>query len=152
MAERIADRDLADFIEGVPANRTLQIRIEVMEDGHGLVRMPFQEHLGNHIGSHHVSPLFGLADAASAAALISGLGEMFASVTPMASGGDIEFKRIARGELVGECVFTPDEIDKIKSDLDTEGVSRPIAKVAIRDGDGTLCCEAQFRWHLKKRA
>jgi uncharacterized protein (TIGR00369 family) len=142
----------APLIEKIPANQLLGIAIEKMDSGAAEVRLPWRNDLGNHIGSFHVAPLFGLADATSGAAMISGLGDLMATVTPLARGGDIQFKKPARGDIVGRCTITAAELDTIRAEIDAEGVSRPVATVEMVDADGTVVASADFRWHVKKNA
>lgn len=148
----MSSHPFAPFLEGIPANALLGLKVEEMGDGAGAVRLPWREEVGNHVGSVHAAALFAIADATSGAAMTSGLGDLVASVTPLARGGEITYKKIARGDIVGRSRISAEDLERIRAELETDGVSRPDVLVEMTDADGTVVAEATFHWHVKKNA
>ena len=75
----------AALIEAIPANQLLGLKVEEMGEGVGVVRLPWRNEIGNHVGSVHAAALFAIADATSAAAMTGALGDLIAAVTPLAA-------------------------------------------------------------------
>lgn len=141
----------ADFLEGIPANALLGLQVEEMGEGVGVVRLPWRDEVGNHVGSVHAAALFAIADATSGAAMSSGLGDLMATVTPLARGGEITYTKVARGDIVGRSELTADDLARIRAELDADGVSRPDVQVEMTDADGNVVATAVFHWHVKKQ-
>lgn len=140
----------AAFIEQIPGNALLGLSVTEMRDGSAAVRLPFRHEVTNHVGTAHAAALFAIADATSGAALLSGLGDLLAFVTPIARGGEITYRKPGRTAITGRAHVTPDELTTIRAELDAEGVSRPDVIVHLEDEEGTEVATATFHWHLKK--
>lgn len=142
----------AAFIEGIPANQLLGLKVEEMGDGVGVVRLPWRDEIANHVGSVHAAALFAIADATSGAAMTGALGDLVASVTPLARGGEITYKKVARGDILGRAEISAQELARLRDELEREGVVRPDVVVTMTDADGTVVATAVFHWHVKKNA
>jgi len=112
----------------------------------------WRDEVTNHVGTVHAAALFGIADATSGAALLSGLGDLLAKVAPIARGGDITYRTPGRTAITGRATVTPDELAAVRAELEADGVSRPDVVVHLEDEDGTEVATATFRWHLKLTA
>jgi acyl-coenzyme A thioesterase PaaI-like protein len=139
----------AAFIEQIPGNALLGLAVTAMGDGTAAVRLPWRDEVTNHVGTMHAAALFGIADATSGAALLSGLGDLLAKVTPIARGGDITYRGPGRTAITGRSSVSADVLAAIRAELEADGVSRPDVVVHLEDEDGTEVATATFRWHLK---
>ncbi len=135
---------IADFIEGIPGNALLGLRVTQMADGRGEVVLPFRDDLVNHVGTVHAVALFGIADACSGAALFAGLDDLVASVSPIARGGEITYRRPALGDITGRAEVTPEEMATIRSQLETDKVSRPDVLVTMTNTEKQVVARATF--------
>lgn len=140
----------AAFIEQIPGNALLGLVVTEMADGSAAVELPFRDEVTNHIGTAHAAALFGVADAVSGAAILSGLGDLLTQVTPIARGGEITYRRPGRSTITGRSTVTAEELTAIRAELAAEGVSRPDVVVHMADADGTDVATATFHWHLKR--
>ena len=138
------------LLEMLPANKHLGITVDKMADGTAEVRLGWKPEIGNHVGSVSAGALFSLADATSGAAMISALGDAMSNVTPLARGCDINFLKMAKGDIVGRASFTPEERKTIMAELEANGVSTPIGHVEMVDANGVVVATAEFRWHIKR--
>lgn len=140
------------LLEMLPANKHLGITVDKMADGNAEVRLGWKPEIGNHVGSVSAGALFSLADSTSGAAMISALGDAMSNVTPLARGGDINFLKMAKGDIVGRASFSPEEIKTIITEIETDGVSRPIGHVEMIDANEVVVATAEFRWHIKRNS
>ncbi len=138
------------LLEMLPASKHLGIVVDKMADGSAEVRLPWKAEIGNHVGSVSAGALFALADSTSGAAMISALGDAMSEVTPLARGGDINFLKMAKGDIVGKASFSPEELKTITAELEADGVSRPVGHVEMVDSNDVVVATAEFRWHIKR--
>lgn len=147
----MTDRNpIADFIQDIPGNKLLGLLVTEMGDGKGTVVLPFRPEHTNHVGTVHAMALFGIADACSGAAIFAGLDDLAATVSPIARGGEITYRKPARGEITGRAEVTADQVVTIRSELATDGVTRPDVVVTMTDSDDVVVAEATFHWHIKR--
>lgn len=142
----------ARFIQDIPGNALLGLVVREMRDGAAAVELPFRAEVTNHIGTVHAAALFGVCDAASGAAIFSGLGDLVGSVTPIARGGEITYRKPGRSAITGRSTVTAEQLATIRAELEADGVSRPDVVVDLVDADGTEVASATFHWHLKRNA
>ena len=140
--------EIADFIESIPGNALLGLKVTQMGEGVGEVVLPWRDKVANHVGTVHAAALFGIADAASGAALFAGLGDLALTVTPIARGGEIRYSRPARGDITGRARVPDQQVATIREELAAEGVSRPDVVVTMTDADGAEVAEATFHWRI----
>ena len=69
----------------IPLNQVLGIEIVSIGDGVAQARLPFRSEVTNHIGSVHATAIFGLAEAASGAALAGAFAPVVMSIRPVAA-------------------------------------------------------------------
>ncbi len=84
----------------VPMNKTLGLEVIEMGPGTGVVRLPDDVRLHNHVGSQHAGALFAAGEAASGAAMGGALFAHLAGVTPLAAKAEIAYKRLAKGVIL----------------------------------------------------
>jgi len=147
----MTDRNpIADFIEQIPGNRLLGLQVTEMADGRGTVVLPFRDDLVNHVGTVHAVALFGIADACSGAALFAGFDALDGSVSPIARGGEISYRRPATGAITGRAEVTPEQLATIQAELAADGVSRPDVEVTMTNAADQVVARATFHWHIKR--
>src|SRR3954471_17100796 len=91
---------LADGLTAaIPYNSHLGLRVAELGPGAGVVELPDDERLRNHVGSQHAGALFSAGEAASGGAFLAAFAERLADVTPLAEGAEIAYRRVARGPI-----------------------------------------------------
>jgi acyl-coenzyme A thioesterase PaaI-like protein len=74
----------------IPYNRYLGLSVSEVGDGRGVVVLPQEDHLHNHVGSQHAGALFSAGEAASGAAFVGAFAEHMGNVTlPRAQRGHL---------------------------------------------------------------
>lgn len=143
-----ARRTLSDAI---PFNKHLGLEIVELAPGRGVVRLPDEPHLTNHVGTQHAAALFAAAEAASGAAVVGALGGDLARVTPLARGAEVTFKKPARGPITATATLRDDAPAFVARAL-AEGRADADVVVAMTDASGVEVGSMTVRWHLRASA
>ena len=85
--------------QAIPFNRHLGLDVAEVGDGRGVVRLPDDERLHNHVGSQHAGALFSAGEAASGAAFVGAFAERMGEITPLARTAEISYLKLARGPI-----------------------------------------------------
>jgi acyl-coenzyme A thioesterase PaaI-like protein len=70
--------------QAIPFNRHVGLDVAEVGEGRGVVRLPDDERLHNHVGSQHAGALFSAGEAASGAAFVGAFAERMGGITPSA--------------------------------------------------------------------
>ncbi len=140
---------IALFVEQIPGNALLGLTVPEVGVGTATVELAQRDEVTNHVGTMHAAALFGICDATSGAAMSSALGDKLFSVTPIASGGEIAYKRPARGVITGRASLSDDQVAELHAQLEADGVARPHVEIELTDADATVVATAVFHWHVK---
>src|SRR5918998_1966480 len=89
----------AGLAQMIPFNNHVGLDIAEVADGRGVVRLPDESHLKNHVGSQHAGALFSAGEAASGAAFVGAFAERMGGITPLAKGAEIDYRKLARGAI-----------------------------------------------------
>ncbi len=137
-------------LEGaIPFNGHVGLEFVEVADGKGVVRLPDEAHLKNHVGSQHAGALFSAGEAASGAAFVGAFAEHMGGITPLAKGAEIDYRKLARGPITATGTLA-EEKDALLSRLDAEGrVEFPI-RVEMVDADGNTVAEMTVHWHVRR--
>jgi acyl-coenzyme A thioesterase PaaI-like protein len=139
----------AGLQQAVPFNQHLGLEIVELSLGRGVVRLPDDGSLRNHVGSQHASALFAVGQAASGAALATAFAEHLEAVEPLAEAAEVSYRQIARGPITATAVLgaTPDEL---LADLDDAGEIRFAIDVSLTDGAANVVAEMTVRWLVRQ--
>lgn len=135
----------------IPFNKHLGLRVEEVGPGRGVVTLPDEGHLHNHVGSQHAGGLFSAGEAASGGAFMGAFVEHLGSITPLARGASISYLKLARGPVTAVGTLSED-VDGLLASLESDGrVEFPIS-VSMTDADGVVVAEMTVQWHVRKNA
>jgi acyl-coenzyme A thioesterase PaaI-like protein len=134
--------------QAVPFAAFLNLEITDVGPGHAVVRLPERPELTNHVGSQHAGALFTAAEAASGAAFVGAFAERMGEVTPLASGAEISYEKIARGPIEATSKLGVPAEEALAT-LDSEGVVRFPCEIELTDGDGKRVATATVQWHVR---
>jgi acyl-coenzyme A thioesterase PaaI-like protein len=139
----------AGLQQAVPFNQHLGLEIVELALGRGVVRLPDDSALRNHVGSQHAGALFAAGQAASGAALAAAFAERLRALEPLAEGAEISYNQIARGPIMATAVLgaTPGEL---LDELDRAGEARFAIDVSLTDGAANVVAEMTVRWLVRQ--
>src|SRR3712207_7089928 len=118
--------DLEPVREGlelaIPFNQHLGLKVADLEPGRGVVTLPDNEALRNHVGTQHAAGLFAAGEAASGAAFVSVFAGHLDGVTALAAGASIQYRKLARGPITATARLDRDAEEPLER-FESEGRS-----------------------------
>ena len=139
----------AGLNQAIPFNAFLGLEtIEVRADG-GVVRLPDDGQLHNHVGSQHAGALFTAGEAASGAAFVGAFLAIMGEITPLAESAEISYRALAKGPITATASFAGDH-DALIAELGENGRVRFPIGVELTDGEGKLVAEMTVNWYVRR--
>jgi acyl-coenzyme A thioesterase PaaI-like protein len=139
----------AGLSQAIPFNVHLGLETITVAEDHGVVRLPDDEHLRNHVGSQHAGGLFSAGEAASGAAFVGAFLDIMAEITPLAESAEIAYRKLAKGEIAATARFEEDQAE-LRLKLEADGRVRfPIA-VEMTDAEGVVVAEMTVNWYVRR--
>jgi uncharacterized protein (TIGR00369 family) len=139
----------AGYQEAIPFNKHLGLEVAELGEGRGVVRLPVDDVLRNHVGSQHAGALFTAGEAASGGAFVGTFAEQMANITPLAKSAEISYLKVARGPITATATL-PQSAESLTSKLEAEGKVVFPVNVALADEDGNTVAEMRVDWHVRK--
>ncbi|HEX4837847.1 MAG TPA: DUF4442 domain-containing protein [Solirubrobacteraceae bacterium] len=139
----------AGLSKAIPFNVHLGLETITVAEDHGVVRLPDDERLRNHVGSQHAGGLFSAGEAASGAAFVGAFLDIMGEITPLAESAEIAYKKLARGQITATGRFTEDS-HALKAKLAEEGRVRFPIQVEMTDAGGNLVAEMEVSWYVRR--
>lgn len=99
----------------VPLVGTLRIEFVELSQQSVLLRLPDDPAFHNHIGGPHAGAMFSLAETASGALVLANFGDLLSECTPLAVHGEIDYRKIAMGDLWAHAHFTDSAADLVRA-------------------------------------
>jgi uncharacterized protein (TIGR00369 family) len=134
----------------IPLNQLLGIDIVSVGDGVAEAKVALLPQLKNHIGSAHATLMFGVAEAASGAAMAGALAPAMATIRPVAAQAQIKFLKIAKSDLVARAVVRGEASD-LRARLEQAGSIAFDVDVGVFDLSGAQVAEVVVNWHVSQR-
>jgi acyl-coenzyme A thioesterase PaaI-like protein len=139
----------AGLEQAIPFNRHVGLEVVELGDARGVVRLPDDQQLRNHVGSQHAGALFAAGEAASGGAFVATFGERLGEVTPLAESAEITYRKIARGPITATGTLST-TLDDLLDELDNEGYVRFPVAVELTNGAGEVVAEMTVHWYVRK--
>jgi acyl-coenzyme A thioesterase PaaI-like protein len=116
--------DLTQVMEGgTPFARTLGARLVSRSAEQVVMAVDAPVELHNHVGGPHAATLFGLAETAAAAVILTRFEDLVrGGAVPLIKGAEISYRAIAQGEVTATARFTGDE-DGVRQSMADRGVA-----------------------------
>jgi acyl-coenzyme A thioesterase PaaI-like protein len=137
--------------QAIPFNRYLGLDVAEVGDGRGVVRLPDDERLHNHVGSQHAGALFSAGEAASGAAFVGAFAERMGEITPLARTAEISYLKLARGLITATGTLGEGK-PELLGRLDSDGKVEFPVEVEMTDADGRTVASMTVHWHVRKNA
>jgi acyl-coenzyme A thioesterase PaaI-like protein len=138
----------AGMQQAIPFNAHLGLEVLEVGPGLGVVRLPENPALVNHVGSQHAGGLFSAGEAASGGAFVGAFAEKMGEITPLAQRAEIEYRKIARGPVTATARL--DDAEARVAELEAAGVTRFPVEVELTDGEGNVVAAMTVHWHVKR--
>lgn len=139
----------AGLSQAIPFNVHLGLQTTTVAEDHGIVKLPDEEKLRNHVGSQHAGGLFSAGEAASGAAFVGSFLDIMGEITPLAESAEIAYKKLAKGEITATARFAEDA-GALKAKLNDDGRVRFPIEVEMTDSDGNVVAEMTVRWYVRR--
>jgi acyl-coenzyme A thioesterase PaaI-like protein len=135
----------------IPYNRHIGLQVAEVGEGRGVITLPEDDRLHNHVGSQHAGALFSAGEAASGAAFVGAFAEHMGNITPLARSADISYLKLAKGPITatGTLQGTTEEL---LSALEADGKVEFPVKVDLADANGNTVAEMTVNWHVRKNS
>jgi uncharacterized protein (TIGR00369 family) len=134
----------------IPLNQLLGIEIVSVGDGVAEGKVALRPQLENHIGSAHATLMFGVAEAASGAAMAGALAPAMATIRPVAAQAQIKFLKVAKSDLVAKATVRGDTAE-LRARLEQTGSIAFDVDVGVFDGNGVEVAQVVVNWHISQR-
>jgi acyl-coenzyme A thioesterase PaaI-like protein len=142
------DAVAAGLSQAIPFNVHLGLQTTTVASDSGVVRLPDDERLRNHVGSQHAGALFAAGEAASGAAFVGAFIEMMGEITPLAESAEIAYRKLAKGEITATGRFSEDA-EALKAKLREDGRIRFPVRVEMTDSAGEVVAEMTVSWYVR---
>ena len=135
----------------IPFNTHIGLEVAEVADGRGVVRLPDDDNLHNHVGSQHAAGLFAAGEAASGAAFMGAFADHLGGITPLARSAEIEYRKLAKGTITATAKLSED-VDALLEKLESDGkIEFPVA-IEMADDDGQVVAGMTVSWHVRKNS
>jgi acyl-coenzyme A thioesterase PaaI-like protein len=135
--------------QAIPYNRHLGLAVTEVADGRGVVRLPEEDNLKNHVGSQHAGALFSAGEAASGAAFVGAFAERMGDITPLARSAEISYRKLARGPITATGILGEAKAALLER-LDADGKVEFPVEVDLADGEGNTVAAMTVHWHVRR--
>jgi acyl-coenzyme A thioesterase PaaI-like protein len=132
----------------IPYNGHLGLEVVEVGPGRGVVRLPDDDRLRNHVGTQHAGGLFSAAEAASGGAFVGAFAEKLGEITPLARSASIQYVALARGPITATATLEEDAAALLER-LDAEGKVQFPVRVELTDEQGATVAEMTVDWHVR---
>lgn len=136
--------------QAIPFNNHLGLEVVEITEGRGVVRLPDDEKLHNHVGSQHAGGLFAAGEAASGAAFISVFAEHMGGVVALAKSAEIDYQKLAKGTITATGTLDMDAREIIDGIDGEEGKAEFPVEVEMKDEGGKAVAAMTVHWHVRR--
>jgi acyl-coenzyme A thioesterase PaaI-like protein len=136
--------------QAIPFNTHLGLEVVEISEGRGVVRLPDEEKLHNHVGSQHAGGLFAAGEAASGAAFISVFAEHMGGVTALARSAEIDYQKLAQGVITATGRLDVDARELLEQIDGEDGKAEFPVEVAMEDQHGNQVASMTVHWHVRR--
>src|SRR5688500_15045865 len=137
--------------QAIPFNLHVGLDVAEVGDGRGVIRLPDDERLHNHVGSQHAGALFSAGEAASGGAFVGAFAERMGEITPLARTAEISYLKLAKGTITATGTLGEAK-DSLLERLDADGKVEFPVKVEMTDDNGNTVASMTVSWHVRKNA
>lgn len=136
--------ELETMISQLPLIRQLSIKL----DDAGVLCMPFDEQIHNHLETAHAGAQFILAETMSGLFLKARFPELADKVVPVMREANIKYKRQAASDLVAYASATDEAEERFLQQFGLKGRGSIQVDVEVKDSNDVLVSKAHYSWFV----
>jgi acyl-coenzyme A thioesterase PaaI-like protein len=133
------DVTVIPFVEKVGVRRSVE----------GVLELPFNETIQNHLQTIHASAQFTLAETASGEVLQTIFPELVGKVVPVLRDSQIKFKKHAIKTISAHPTVPDEAISKFREQFEKKGRSSISVNVKIKDSENVVTSVSTFNWFVQ---
>lgn len=136
--------------QAIPFNNHIGLEVVEIAEGRGVVRLPDDEKLHNHVGSQHAAGLFAAGEAASGGAFVGTFAEHMGGITPLARSAEIEYLKLGKGPITATGTLEMSAAELIDAIDGEEGKAEFPVEVEMKDERGQVVATMTVHWHVRR--
>ena len=136
--------------QAIPFNGHIGLEVVEVAEGRGVVRLPDEEKLHNHVGSQHAAGLFAAGEAASGGAFVGTFSEHMSGITALAKSAEIDYQKLAKGTITATGTLDMDAGEIIDGIDGEDGKAEFPVDVEMKDEGGQVVATMTVHWHVRR--
>lgn len=136
--------------QAIPFNKHLGLEVVEVAEGRGVVRLPDEKKLHNHVGSQHAGGLFAAGEAASGGAFVGAFADHMGGITALAKSAEIEYRKLAKGAVTATGRLDRGASELIDAIDGEEGKAEFPVEVEMKDENGHVVATMTVQWHVRR--
>jgi acyl-coenzyme A thioesterase PaaI-like protein len=124
-------------------------KVGIIRSTQGLLELPFNESIQNHLQTIHASAQFALTETTSGEILQRIFPELVGKVVPVLRETNIKYKKPAIKTISANPTVSDDAVSKFKEQFTRKGRSTISVNVEIKDSEDVVTCVSMFKWFVQ---
>jgi acyl-coenzyme A thioesterase PaaI-like protein len=124
-------------------------KVGVVRNSDGVLELPFNNSIHNHLQSIHACAQFTLAETSSGEMLQSLFPDLVDRAVPLLRDSTVKYKKQAQGTISAHPSVTNDSISKFKEQFAKKRRASISISVEVKDQEGMLTCACEFNWFIQ---
>jgi len=124
-------------------------KVGIQRNTDGVLELPFDQSIQNHLQTIHASAQFTLAETASGEILQTIFPELVGKVVPVLRGSEIKFKKPAIKTISAHPTVSDEAISNFNEQISKKDRALISVEVQVKDVDGTVTCTGTFKWFVQ---
>jgi len=124
--------------------------VGIARDADGILTLPFDGHVHNHLQTVHAAAQFALAETASGDALLSLFPDLVSEVVPLLRDSQIKYKSPATTAITAYPMVSDEAVSHFLDRLERKGRASITMDVVLRDDNEVVTCRGSFNWYVQR--
>ena len=125
-------------------------KVGLNKNSNGVLELPNEPEIQNHLQSIHAGAQFTLAETASGELLQTLFPELAENVIPVLRDAQIKFKYPAQKTITAHPSIPEEKSIEFKNQLLQKGRALIEVNVVVKDVEGVVTCSGVFNWFIQK--
>jgi len=125
-------------------------KVGLKKNSDGILELPNEPEVQNHLQSIHAGAQFTLAETASGELLQTLFPELAENVIPVLRDAQIKFKRLTQKTITAYPSIPEEKSIVFKNQLLQKGRALIEVNVVVKDVEGVVTCNCVFNWFIQK--
>ena len=124
-------------------------KVGVIRSSKGILELPFNDTIRNHLHTIHAGAQFALAETASGEILQTIFPELVGKVVPVLRDSQIKYKKPATKTISAHPAVSDKAVSKFREQFKKKGRSSISVNVEIKDSENVVTCVCIFKWFVQ---